>query len=166
MSRFYILFLFIALFNSICCFSQQQDEVESKLIKPTIFETLTNNVDSNEGTVILTQDDRIKQLVFKKKEKALNTKLLATTSGFRVQVFSSNEQKTAKVQAYKIEERIKEKFPEMAVYVSYLSPFWKVRIGDCVTTVEANSLRDEIKREFPEYQQETYIVKDQILMME
>jgi hypothetical protein len=166
MRKFFIISLVWTLFQSFSCFAQQEEPEVIAPPKPSIFETLTDNADKSKGTVILTQDDRIKDLVLRKKEKDIKNKSFATTPGFRVQVFSSNEQKTAKTQAYKIEEKIKEKFPEMAVYVSYFSPFWKVRVGDCLSNVEAQDLRDDLKKEFPEYQQETYIVKDQVLVPE
>lgn len=166
MRKVFIISLLGTLLQSFSCFAQQEDPEVVAPPKPTIFETLTDNTDKTKGTVILTQDDRIKELVLRKKEKDIKNKSFATTPGFRVQVFSSNEQRTAKTQAYKIEEAMKEKFPELSVYVSYFSPFWKVRVGDCLSNAEAQNLRDELKKEFPEYQQETYIVKDQVLVPE
>lgn len=145
------------------CFAQDE---QSESAKPTIFETLTDNSDASKGVVILHQDERIKELVYRKKENDLKNMTFSTAAGFRVQVYSSNEQRTAKANAYKTEEKIKEKFPDLSVYVSYLSPFWKVRVGDCVSNMEAQELRNQMKKEFPELQQETYIVKDQVLVPE
>ncbi|MDR3706155.1 MAG: SPOR domain-containing protein [Paludibacteraceae bacterium] len=145
------------------CFAEEQ---QSESARPTIFETLTDNSDLSKGVVTLHQDEKIKELVYRKKESDAKSKTFATAAGFRVQVFSSNESHTGKANAYKTEEKIKERFPEMTVYVSYLSPFWKVRVGDCLSNAEAQGLRDQIKKEFPELQQEIYIVKDQVLVPE
>jgi len=145
------------------CFAEEQ---QSESVRPTIFETLTDNSDLSKGVVTLHQDEKIKALVYRKKENDMKNKTFATASGFRVQVFSSNESRTGKANAYKTEEKIKERFPEMNVYVSYLSPFWKVRVGDCSSNAEAQELRNQLKKEFPELQQETYIVKDQVLVPE
>lgn len=153
----------VILTSVISCFTQDGSGGANA---PTIFETITDNSDHTKGTVILTQDSRIKQLVLRKKEKDMKNISYLTTTGFRVQVFSSNEQRTSRARAYEIEKRIKEKLPELPVYVSYLSPFWKVRVGDCLTMVEAQKLRDDLKRVLPEFQHETYIVKDQILTPE
>jgi len=147
------------------CFAQQ-DETEVVAPKVTIFETLTNNSDPSKGTVIITQDERIKDLILHKKGNETKSKNYATAPGFRVQVFSSNEQKTGKSEAYKVEAKIKDKYPELSVYVSYFSPFWKVRVGDCLTNFEAQTLRNDLKAAFPEFQQETYIVKEQIIIPE
>ncbi len=85
--------------------------------------------------------------------------------GYRVQVFSGND-RTAKTTAYKIEERIRSRQPNYTVYVSFASPFWKVRIGDCVTSEEAQLLRNEVRKAFPEYSNETYVVREQIFIPE
>jgi hypothetical protein len=145
------------------CFAEDQ---QLEPVRPTIFETLTDNSDLSKGVVTLHQDEKIKELVYRKKENDIKNKTFATAPGFRVQVFSSNEARTGKANAYRTEEKIKERFPDMTVYVSYLSPFWKVRVGDCLSNAEAQGLRDQVKKEFPELQQETYIVKDQILVPE
>lgn len=146
------------------CYAQdvEQPEVEAQ---PTIFDKLLDNTDSKKGVVILNQNEKIKNLVYKKKALSVK-KNMSTQPGFRVQIFSSNEQRTSKADAYEAEKKILSKFPELTVYVSYYSPFWKVRVGDCISTAEAQVLRDQIKKEFPEFQSETYIVKDQILLPE
>jgi hypothetical protein len=82
--------------------------------------------------------------------------------GFRVQVFSSNTQRTARQEAFNHESNLKEAFPEMKVYVSYSSPFWKVRIGDFFTKEEARRFTEELLLKFPELKGETYTVRDQI----
>ncbi len=82
--------------------------------------------------------------------------------GFRVQIFSSNTAKTAKERAFAIEKRILQKHPDWAIYVSYIAPFWKVRVGDCITKPAAEKLRQFLVKEFPDLQAEIYIVPDQI----
>jgi septal ring-binding cell division protein DamX len=82
--------------------------------------------------------------------------------GYRVQVFSSNAQRTAKTEAFKVEKQIKDGFPEYAVYVNYTSPFWKVRVGDFKTMEDAQAFRNELNSTFPQLRSETYIVREQI----
>lgn len=158
------LFVSIALSLGFCV--AQEVEVPEVINRPTIFDVLTDNSNPKKGIVVINQDPKIKDLIYKKKELDAKNKTFSTQPGFRVQIFSSNEQRTAKANAYKAEEKIKEKFPDMTVYVAYYSPFWKVRVGDCINTTEAQALREQIKAEFPDYGQETYIVKDQILVPE
>ena len=80
--------------------------------------------------------------------------------GYRLQVFSSNAQKTAKDQAYAIEQKLRSTFPEYGVYRTYSSPFWKVRIGDFKTHEDAMKFRDELVKIFPELSRETYAVRE------
>lgn len=167
MKKFGFLLLVLFTFPLSICFAQDDANQEAPATRPTIFETLTDNSNSKKGVVVINQDERIKDMIYKKKEVAAkNNKSYNTQPGYRVQIYSSNEQRTAKPNAYKAEEKIKEKFPDMPVYVAYYSPFWKVRVGDCINTTEAQVLRDQVKTEFPEFSQETYIVKDQILVPE
>jgi hypothetical protein len=136
---------------------------EQPVARPLIFDTLTNASDSTSGTVVLHQDSRIERLISNKMNSGTPyAEKYTTAQGFRVQVFSSNEVKTAKADAYKIEELIKSKHPELDTYVIYQSPFWKVRVGDCETNLEAQDLRSFLRSEFPEIKDETYIVREQI----
>ncbi len=82
--------------------------------------------------------------------------------GYRIQVFSSNVQRSAKSEAFAIEKELKEYFPTLGVYVSYTSPFWKVRVGDFKSASEAHELMGEITSAFPKLKAVTYTVKDKI----
>lgn len=81
-------------------------------------------------------------------------------SGYRVQVFSSNTQKTAKNEAFSIERKLRSAFPGHGVYCIYASPFWKVRIGDFRSSEEARAFRSELIKSFPELSRETYTVRE------
>lgn len=78
--------------------------------------------------------------------------------GYRIQIFSSNRGAEAKTKAFNIRDNVKEKNEDLDIYVTYTSPFWKVRIGNCQTHEEAQKLRNEIIEQFPEYAPETYVV--------
>lgn len=85
--------------------------------------------------------------------------------GFRVQVYSSNQQQTAKGEALDLEEKMKEKI-DQAVYVQYLTPFWKVRIGDFRTYNEAKEYKKQLVAQFPDLMGDTYIVRDKIQVLQ
>lgn len=89
-----------------------------------------------------------------------------TIQGYRVQVFSSNRQKTAKAEAYKMEKMVKESSIETSIYVLYNPPFFKVRLGDFRTIEEAQAMLEEVVRVLPQLQAETYIVRDQIQVIQ
>jgi len=83
-------------------------------------------------------------------------------AGYRIQVFSSNVQRTAKTEAFNIEKDIRTAFPDLGVYVSYTSPFWKVRVGDFKSSDEAQAFRSELITAFPNLKNAIYTVKDKI----
>ena len=84
--------------------------------------------------------------------------------GFRIQIFSSNRGASARERAFEIKEILVSKHPNLAdeIYITYTSPFWKVRVGNCQTNAKAQELRRWIIAEFPEFTTETYIVPSMI----
>lgn len=87
---------------------------------------------------------------------------LVQIQGYRVQVFSSNRQRSAKDEAFALEKRLQDAQLQTSVYVLYTPPFWKVRLGDFRTQEEAVMLKEEILRRLPELQGDTYVVRDKI----
>lgn len=59
------------------------------------------------------------------------------TYGYRVQIFASSQQKRAEEIAAEARTRFRE-----PVYVEYDAPFYKVRVGDCITRAEADALKE------------------------
>lgn len=95
------------------------------------------------------------------REKIYGGGELVEIDGYRVQIFSSNRQQTAKEEALNLEKKMSEAL-SVPVYVMYIAPFWKVRIGNFQTYGEANALKTQIINQFSELQGDTYIVRDKI----
>ena len=131
--------------------------------KTNILQALSETDSTIPATVKIHQDKRIDQLVANKKHP-VNSQDQNMTNCYRVQVFSSNVQRTAKNEAFKIEKEIRETFPTEGVYVNYSSPFWKVRVGDFATQVEARAFRAKLIEAFPTMRSEIYIVREQIIV--
>ena len=112
--------------------------------------------------VQIVQDSTVAVLL---EETITGKKELVEIDGYRVQIFSSNRQQTAKTEALELEEQIKEKVSQ-TVYVQYVAPFWKVRIGDFRTYDEAKEYKKIFVQQFPQMQGNTYIVRDKILVAE
>lgn len=85
--------------------------------------------------------------------------------GYRVQIYSSNRQQTAKAEALELETKLKDKVSQ-TVYVQYLPPFWKVRLGDFRAYEEAKEYKKEFVQQFPEMIGDTYIVRDKIKVLQ
>lgn len=110
----------------------------------------------------LIQDSTVAVLL----EDAINGKReLVEIDGYRVQVYSSNQQQTAKAEALELETRLKDKVTQ-TIYVQYLPPFWKVRLGDFRSYDEANEYKKIFKEQFPELMGETYIVRDKVQVLQ
>lgn len=85
-------------------------------------------------------------------------------AGWRVQVFSDNNPRTAKAEAAKTERLVSARFPQHQTYVRYNAPYWRLRIGDFRTQQEANAVADELRRSFPSYSKEIRVVRDRITL--
>ncbi len=77
--------------------------------------------------------------------------------GYRIQVYfgSGNE---AKAKAQQLRTELKSSFPQYDNYLIYETPFFKVRIGDFRTKMEAYKLFKEIQTQYPS----AFIVEDLI----
>jgi len=99
-------------------------------------------------------------------EQAMHGKReMVEIDGYRVQIYSSNQQQTAKSEALELETRIKEKV-DQTVYVQYLPPFWKVRLGDFRTYEEAKEYKKIFVQTYPNMIGDTYIVRDKIQVLQ
>jgi len=134
-----------------------QDE---RAMKQSFFESLSKTDSVSGASVKFFHDRRIEDIVVEKKNYS-GLQNLSGGNGYRVQVFSSNTQQTAKNEAFKIEKEIRDFFPECPVYVNYFSPFWKVRVGNFGSYSQAQAFKEELIKTFPHLKSETYTVRDQ-----
>jgi hypothetical protein len=95
---------FFAVILLILCQIHAQQNQDSK--NHNIFEALSETDSITHATVKIHQDKRIETLLSNKKFTNQTT-----SNGFRVQVFSSNVQQTAKNNAFNIEKQIHDSFP-------------------------------------------------------
>jgi len=126
--------------------------------QPDIFETLTKK-EAGQGSVTIHQSSKM-IVLFDKKDAANEGKKHIYISGYRVQVYMENSQKQSKAGAFEREKRIREKFPELATYVTFNSPFWRLRVGDFRTHTDAMVLLKSLKTEFPDMSADMSIVRD------
>lgn len=84
--------------------------------------------------------------------------------GYRIQVFSDNNSRTAKSEARSRARDISAQFPQYATYVVYNAPYWRLRVGNFRTQEEANAAAHSLKAAFPSYSREIRVVKDTIIL--
>lgn len=83
-------------------------------------------------------------------------------SGFRVEVFADNNVRTAKSRATAKRRHLMARLPQYRVYLTFQSPYWRVRVGDFRTRGEAEGAMAEIRRIFPSFSSDLRIVRDRI----
>lgn len=66
----------------------------------------------------------------------------AQVFGFRIQIFASSTGKNAN----RVADDARMTFGNQSVYVNHIVPYYKVRIGDCLTREEADALRKQALR--------------------
>lgn len=117
-----------------------------------------NVVAQEEGVVVLHQDSIMESLLVKKESKDKN--IAITAVGYRVQVYSNNNARKAKSEAFDLEEKLNEVFPDVKSYVTYSAPFWKVRLGDFSNYAEAVIFSKKVKSALPKLANEIIVIKE------
>lgn len=69
-----------------------------------------------------------------------------TIGGYRIQLFSGNERNNAN----NIKTKFLKLYPDQPAYLAYNQPYFKIRIGDFRTKLEAKLFYNKIKSEFGE----------------
>lgn len=113
---------------------------------------------AEEGVVILHQDSIMETLLVKKEVADKNVAITAV--GYRVQVYSNNNARKAKSEAFDLEDKLLELFPEVKCYVTYSAPFWKVRLGDFSNYAEAVIFSKKVKSTLPKLANEIIVIKE------
>lgn len=114
------------------------DAIDMSLAGKSIFETMPQE------NVSIQQSDRIKSAMNEHISRNTGKKL----SGFRVRIFFDNKQDSrgASEAALRRFERL---YPGVAAYRSFVSPFFKVTVGDFRTKSEAARFHQDVVRDFP-----------------
>lgn len=158
---------FLLLLSAVSPAAAQDIIVPSASNTSSIFEAL-NHYSFGKGEVIINQSSAVRNLIGSRKQgdgvETVDGETFLKINGYRAQVFSGNDQRASKDEAFKKEEEIKEAFPFAATYVTYSAPFWKLRVGDYRTHEEAYHMILDLKQAFPAYAKEMYIVREEIMI--
>lgn len=84
------------------------------------------------------------------------------TVGYRVQIYSDNNQRTARAEAERRAAAVRSHFPEYRAYVVFQSPYWRVRVGDFRSRSQAEDAVAQMRRILPAYGKEMRVVKDRV----
>lgn len=141
------------------------------LMAETEVVTIIDHITGGTSNVVNQPDKLLKRLLpvtvqtedeNREKEEMMARPVNGRMAGYRVQVFSDNNARTAKSEARSKQRVISSRFPNYQTYVMYTSPYWRLKVGDFKTQKEANALADELRRAFPSYSKEIRVVRDRI----
>lgn len=96
------------------------------------------NADSAMGTVTVIRDPRLDMLA--KKEAELNSTVIKSAKGYRLMVISSND----RTLTMKVRSELLQQFPEQKVYMTFQSPFIKIKFGNFADKEEAIRYKKQI----------------------
>ncbi len=71
-----------------------------------------------------------------------------TFRGYRICIFLDNSQ-NARSEAMRAKSLFEENFSNTSVYLTYDNPYWRVTVGNCLTTEEAIILKGRVTPLFP-----------------
>ena len=122
-----------------------------------------------QGSVIVYEDEAIKGILAKPNSANLpvytsedGATQYVKMRGFKIQVFSGNNQRKSKDEAYSKQRLINDRFEDIETVVYFKSPRWILRAGNFRTREEADVMLKQITKEFPSFGKEMYIVSDTV----
>jgi hypothetical protein len=108
-------------------------------------------VSNADSTLVMIKDDRFDAVVERVRQDNLDH---PTVPGYRVQIyFGSNRQKASEVKLDFVS-----RYGDMAAYLTYQQPNYKVRVGDFHTRYEAFQFLKKIEGLYPT----TFVVPDEV----
>ncbi|MDR1814050.1 MAG: SPOR domain-containing protein [Tannerella sp.] len=132
----------------------------------SIFDSFDKTPKSGEGKVVVHQSNALKKLVGTRIDSenidVVNGKTFLVTQGYRVQVYSGNNQRTSRAEAFKLQTKIKELYQDIATYVTFNAPFWKLHVGNYRSFEEASLMLRDLRSTFPQIKNEIFIIEDDI----
>lgn len=69
----------------------------------------------------------------------------STALGFRIQIYSGSSRN----EAYAIQARFQRQHDDIATYISYTQPNYRVKVGDFRSRSEAQAFMREVKKDYP-----------------
>ncbi|MBP3357252.1 MAG: hypothetical protein J6K95_08860 [Rikenellaceae bacterium] len=132
MKRFFAILFFAAL-----CPAVSAQEIGA------VRAALASSADSTRTSVVVREVGDAASAVAEAQQTAVREKV----RGWRVGIFFGNGQ-DARAQAEQIRHDFREMFPDVATYIVYENPYWKVKVGNCLSEEEAIILWGRVKRSF------------------
>tara|TARA_B100001778_G_C18093713_1_gene408600 strand:+ start:30 stop:440 length:411 start_codon:yes stop_codon:yes gene_type:complete len=112
------------------------------ILLPIYSFTQNDSVYNLNKDIISINEDGIDELVYKYEQILKNRN---GVKGWRIQLkFKAKESEIIQLKLKFIKL-----FPEIPVLLEYQEPYYRIRVGNCRTKLEALKIKNEIKKEFP-----------------
>ena len=115
---------------------------------------LLSGQSQNEGTVRIHGEPAIDSLV--RLHVAYN-QTFPTIPGYRIQIFMESGNR-ALANCEEVEAEFLEKYEDIPTYITFSAPYYRVRVGDFRTRLEAEKFLQRINRKYPN----AWVIKDEI----
>jgi hypothetical protein len=135
----------------------------------SIFDALTKP-ERGKGTVTIFQPQAIRALVESGAQSAKietdGNRSYVTVPGYTIQVFTGNNQRKSKDEAFSKKKQIDQLYGDASnCVVDYTAPFWRLRVGDFPTYEEALCMMYKLAGSFPSFRKEMKIVKENVRIL-
>ncbi|MDR1675911.1 MAG: SPOR domain-containing protein [Tannerella sp.] len=131
----------------------------------SIFDALTKP-EQGKGTVTIFQSQAIRALVDSHashvKTETDGGRSYMTAPGYTIQVFTGNNQRRSKDEAFSKKSQIDKIYSDASTRVDYTAPFWRLRVGDFLTYEEALCMMYKLTGSFPSFRKEMKIVRENV----
>ena len=108
------------------------------------------------GKLEIVQDEKITLLVDQYRQMCINN---PETDGYRVQIFFDSGS-NSKNKASNVKTEFETSYPGIKPYLSYKEPYYRVRVGNFRTLIEAVGFQKKIASDYPN----SFAVKDKIIL--
>lgn len=127
--------------------------------------TIVDAINLADGTIYIYQPSALDRIVTPHKGGANSSgdhQSARGNAGYRIQIFSDNNMRNAKANAEYRKRLIEQQRPEWRTYITFESPYWRVRVGDFRSQTEADAAMRELKSAFPSFADDMKLVRDKI----
>lgn len=128
--------------------------LDSTLLKKDIFEVMPSHMKGDAGEVKINQSAAVRSAM----RERIASSSFRQLPGYRVRIYFSNAQ-NAREASLAAEQLFSEKHPGHNVYRSFVSPNFKVTVGDFRSRSDALVLLNAVKSDFPA----AFIVRENII---
>lgn len=159
----YTLIVLVCLFP-ISILGQSEGPLQQQVTKDIIRDINTQKV--GQGYVRIMQDETIDDRLAHYHVNTDTSRVIRLSdervNGYKIQVFSGNNQNKSRSEAEHKQGLMRSAFPEHQAVVTYDPPNWRLRVGNFLTRQDAEEVLVGMKEAFPAFGKEMYVVSDVI----